>query len=100
MPAGQFQNVLQLETNFTTIFTGTGIEQPSGDPAGAEADAFVRGNRHIYLAAGVGIVRIEYMHESGATTVIELESSTVQPSNSYFPLAVGNEWTYSWEHIP
>ncbi len=63
----------------------TGSNEDTGEPAGTEANDFVRGNRHVYLAEGVGIVRVEYTHKSGAIARIELESYSVEPSICAIP---------------
>jgi len=80
----------------TTTITGDGADR-SGTPASDEVNGFVRGSRDVWYAPGVGVVRMAYSHENGFATVGELQSySLAAPSSSYFPLAVGNQWTYSW----
>lgn len=80
----------------TTTITGSGSDS-IGNPATAEENAFVRGTRNMWFAPGVGLVKMVYTHENGYTTTGELQSySLVEVSSSYFPLAIGNQWTYRW----
>lgn len=80
----------------TTTITGSGVNSV-GDPVTEEENAFVRGSRDIWFAPGVGVVKMVYSHENGYVTTGELQSySLAQASSSYFPLAIGSQWTYRW----
>jgi len=87
-----FTNCLKI----TTTITGDGVF--NGTPVSQEQNAFVRGVRDIWFAPGVGVVKMQYKHENGFTTTAELISSTLvnNDSSDYFPLAIGNQWTYQW----
>jgi beta-lactamase regulating signal transducer with metallopeptidase domain len=85
-PAGIFENCLKVKTTITGV---TKKDKPS--------DAFLRGTRTIYFASGVGLVKLEYQHETGHRTEIVLVEYAVQNDTSYFPLDVDNTWTYRWE---
>ena len=86
VPAGIFENCLKLKTTITGI---TKEDKPS--------DAFLRGTRTMYFAPGVGLVKLEYQHETGHRTKIVLVDYATQNDTGYFPLDVDNTWTYRWE---
>lgn len=95
-PAGAFENCLKLRTTITGV---TKEDKPS--------DAFLRGTRTMYFAPGVGLVKLEYQHETGHHTEIVLVDYVIQRgdinthnsarSTDYFPLDVDDTWTYRWE---
>lgn len=79
----------------TTTFSGDGII--SGFHLTDVEKGFFRGTRDVWYAPGVGVVLLQYHHENGDTTTAELQSySLAKPSTDYFPLAVGDTWTYQW----
>jgi hypothetical protein len=79
----------------TTTISGNGIL--SGTPATDVESEFIRGTRDVWYAPGVGVVMMQYHHENGYTTTAELQSySLAKPSTDYFPLDVGDKWTYQW----
>ncbi len=89
-PAGRFSNCLRLKT----IITGKGIKDGKRTP---EIDIFVRGTRFMWFAPGAGLVKLEYNHEEGCTTEVNLISYSLEEAGqSYFPLALGNIWRYHW----
>jgi len=89
-PAVGFSDCLKLKT----VITGEGIKDGKETP---EIDVFVRCTRFMWFAPGVGLVKLEYHHEEGCTTQVNLIGQSVgQASNSYFPLALGNIWRYQW----
>ena len=58
---------------------------------------FINGVRTLWFAPGVGLVKMLYESENGKRTEAELTKVTIQdPTSSYMPLALGNEWTYRW----
>ncbi len=62
-----------------------------------EAKRFINGIRTLWFAPGVGLVKMVYASENGKRTEAELVDFTVvEPTASYMPLALGNEWTYRW----
>ncbi|MFC1549567.1 hypothetical protein ACFL4R_01705 [Nitrospirota bacterium] len=96
--AGTFNGCIRLRTDIS----GDVTEFPVGWPVTAETNAFARGTRYIWFAPGVGIVKIEYQHEDGTTSNIELTGYDVQVSSDVIPLAEGNSWDYEWTggHTP
>lgn len=80
--------------------TGDGAGSDPGNIASPEENGFGRGMRTIWFDEGVGIVKIEWAHESGDIDLVELQSCSVSLSSDYFPLAINNQWTYSWRYIP
>jgi len=90
-PAGCFSNCLKLKT----VIMGDGVDKDGKRTP--EIDVFVRGTRLIWFAPGVGLVKLEYHHEEGSTTEVNLISYSVgKANNSYLPLALGNIWRYQW----
>ncbi|TYB31565.1 MAG: hypothetical protein FXF47_02935 [Candidatus Mcinerneyibacterium aminivorans] len=87
----QFENCIRIRTEIT----GEG-DDSFGETVTDKMNALGRGTRYTWLKKGVGIVKIEYNHENGNVTVIELDTYSVESSDSYFPMAVGNSWTYNW----
>jgi RNA polymerase sigma-70 factor (ECF subfamily) len=88
--AGHFSDCLRLKT----VITGEGVKNEKRTP---EIDVFVRGTRFMWFAPGVGLVKIEYKHEEGCITEVNLtDYSLEEASQSYFPLALGNIWRYHW----
>ncbi|MHC5053956.1 MAG: hypothetical protein ACYTKD_04485 [Planctomycetota bacterium] len=79
-----------------TVITGSGQNRTTGDPATAAQNEFARGTRNMYFCPGVGLVKVDHLHEDGTTTLVELDSSTVGSSSSLFPAASGDTWTYVW----
>jgi len=87
-PAGTFTEALKLRT----VITGTQSKSEEGN-------AFNNGTRYLWLAQGVGLVRLRYEHASGMVTEGVLLSYKVSTeAESYFPVAVGNRWTYAWKN--
>ncbi len=87
VPAGTFSDVLRYQT----VITGA-----QGD---ADAAAFVNGTRYLWLAKGVGLVRMRYEHADGKVTeAVLLSHSRAGPSDDYLPLQLGNRWTYAWKN--
>ena len=95
--AGTFPDCLQHKT----VFTNTKHEIGLGDtPAFAKVkNALVNGTRYLWLAKGVGIVKMRYEHSNGIITEAELIDHQI-PGNSdeYLPLNPGTTWTYRWHN--
>jgi len=85
-PAGIFEDCLKVKTTITGVTKEYEL-----------SDAFIRGTRTMYFAPGVGLVKLEYQHETGHHTEIVLVDYAVQNDTGYFPHAVDNTWTYRWE---
>ena len=61
--------------------------------------SLVNGTRYLWFAEGIGIVKMRYEHTNGVVTEAELlEYDIPVKSEEYFPLQVGNAWTYKWQN--
>ena len=50
------------------------------------------------VCPGVGVVRLEYSHANGFTTLAELVDYSVKTqAEAYLPTALGNRWRYRWQ---
>ena len=86
--AGTFQDCLKHKTVFT--------EAKAGSPL---RSSLVNGTRYLWFAKGVGAVKMRYEHSNGTITEAELlESDVPVKGGEYFPLQVGNIWTYKWQN--
>jgi RNA polymerase sigma factor (sigma-70 family) len=89
-PAGAFENCLLME--YVT-------DEPDPDTEAAERNRdlnrdFVCGTRWAWYARGVGIVQCRLRQSDGKEVTLRLKQHSVQPSDAYLPLALGNAWTY------
>ena len=73
-PAGSFPNCLKLKT----VITGEGVKKGKKTP---EIDVFVRGTRFMWFAPSAGLVKIEYNHEEGCTTEVNLTSYSLEEAS-------------------
>ena len=59
----------------------------------------VDGTRYLWFAKGIGIVKMRFEHANGIITEAELlEYKIPILTTEYFPLLVGNAWTYKWQN--
>jgi len=87
-PAGTFEDALKHTTTIAAAKAGS-----------EAANAFANGTRTLWLAQGVGIVRMRYEHANGKVTEAMLLSYKVPgASDDYLPLDIGNRWTYAWKN--
>jgi len=62
------------------------------------ARGYFAGTKQVWFARGAGMVRLEYRHSNGFTTVAELVDYSVEDqADAYLPLALGNRWRYRWQ---
>ena len=95
VPAGEFDNCVRVKTTMRLRAANEG--SPQADEIYNRSKGFREGEKWMWFAPGVGIVRLEHHHANGKRTVIELTSYQMKgDSNSYFPLAIGNRWNYEW----
>jgi hypothetical protein len=88
VPDGTFSDVLK----FKTVIAGAHCKPK-------DAEAFVNGTRYVWLAKGVGLVRMRYEHSDGKVTeAVLLSHSLVSNGNDCLPLQTGNRWTYAWKN--
>ncbi len=86
--AGTFPKCLKHKTVFTDAKASSALK-----------NSLVNGTRYLWFAKGVGIVKMRYEHANGIITEAELLEYKV-PGNTtgYFPLQIGNAWTYKWQN--
>lgn len=88
VPAGTFREVRKYRTT---------ISDSQGDSK--DAVDFINGVRYLWLAKGVGLVRMRYEHANGIVTeAVLLSHKLAGPSDAELPLHVGNRWTYAWKN--
>ena len=86
--AGIFQDCLKHKTVFT--------EAKAGSPL---RSSLVNGTRYLWFAKGVGVVKMRYEHSNGIITEASLLKYDVPAkSEEYFPLQIGDIWTYEWQN--
>ena len=86
--AGFFPECLRHKTVFTDVEADSQLKS-----------ALANGTRYLWFAKGVGIVKMRFEHTNGTVTEAELLEYKV-PANAtaYFPLQIGNAWTYKWQN--
>jgi RNA polymerase sigma-70 factor (ECF subfamily) len=95
--AGKFDNCLKIK----------GIEKPNPNDNNEDDTERIKqkrklnlincGTKHIWFAPGVGPVKFIFDSDDGVHVHIELAEYSVKDVGSdYFPLAIGNKWTYRW----
>ena len=86
--AGFFPECLRHKTVFTDVEADSELKS-----------ALANGTRYLWFAKGVGIVKMRFEHTNGIVTEAELLEYKV-PANAtaYFPLQIGNAWTYKWQN--
>jgi len=88
-----FTDCLKLKT----VITGEAVEEKYQTEKGRIEGQFLCGERTMWFAKGVGLVKLHYAHADGAETEIELLNvSLAKEEDEYMPLSVGNQWTYHW----
>lgn len=80
-PAGTFRNCAFTSSR---VFAS---DQCDGEPVAS---------RKLWLAPGVGIVRVTYQDVGEDANTLEMASYSVQRSDDLVPLAVGNWWKWRW----
>ena len=84
-PAGRFEGCIRIDTTI-------GL---ADDTLSQSIQVDLRGRRSIWLAPGVGLVRVRFRFENGAKVRVELmDYSVTGRSSSYMPLDEGNHWHY------
>jgi len=89
--AGTFSSCLKHKT----IFTDADAEDDDAELR----NTFINGTRYLWFAEGVGLVKMRYEHANGVVTDAELlEYEIPVKAQEYFPLQIGNMWTYRWQN--
>ena len=101
---GTFKECLKVRTEISfdpTYYTppdkGTGVEGTSY--VWEQLDQSVQGIRYVWLARGVGLVKMRYEHLDGSVTEAELVTYSIpETSADWFPLIGNTTWTYEWNN--
>jgi len=95
VPAGKFGNCVRVKTTMRLRTANEG--SPQADEIYNRSKGFREGEKWMWFAPGVGIVRAKHHHANGKRTVIELTSYHIKEDDrGYFPVAIGNHWNYEW----
>jgi len=95
VPAGAFDRCVRVKTTVRLRVANEG--SPEADETYNRSKGFREGEKWMWFAPGVGIVKAEHRHANGKRTVVELTSCHLAEQNdAYFPFAIGNWWKYEW----
>jgi len=93
--AGRLDHCVRVKSTVKLRATNEG--SPQADEVYNRRRGFGEGEKWMWFAPGVGIVKAEHHHPNGKRTTIELTSyHLAEPSDACFPLAIGNVWCYEW----
>lgn len=96
-PAGTFENCLLVEKTIPPL---TFTEKTPPPIQQIWKDTYMPLCQFWY-APGVGLVKVFTRKEDGTENTITLkEYSITEPTIDYFPLALGNWWSFVWEDLP
>jgi len=97
VPAGTFDRCVRVKTTVRLRAANEG--SPEADETYNRSKRFREGEKWMWFAPGVGIVKAEHHHANGKRTVVRLTSCHLaEPSNTYFPFSIGNWWKYEWRN--
>ena len=92
--AGRFEACALVETVIST----SEEDRPMESEELEVARGYFGGSKRVWSAPGVGVVRLEYSHANGFTTLAELVDYSVKTqAEAYLPTALGNRWRYRWQ---
>ena len=90
--AGTFTHCLLIETQVSTS-----EEDHQVGPELERIRAYYAGDKKIWYAPGIGLVRLLYQHRNGHETDIQLVDYQIKEARGdYLPLALDNRWCYRW----
>jgi len=97
VPAGRFRNCLRIRTTIRPAGRGSWIS-----PEAAWTVRDLTGTRWMWLAPGLGLVRMLFLNDNdGVTDIVVVECAGRERGGGYLPLAAGNWWRYRWlTHYP
>lgn len=97
VPAGKFDRVVRVKSIFQTRIANEG--SPQANAAHNCKKQFRDGEKWMWFAPGVGIIKVEHHHINGKRTIIELTDYHLEKTGGeYLPLAIGNRWNYEWRN--
>ena len=86
---------LHLQNNLLATSNGKPYERGS-----KRESPFVNGTRYLWVAKGIGLVKMRYEHANGLTTEAELmEYSVPGKIEEYHPLQIGSTYTYKYHSV-
>ncbi len=95
VPAGEFNHCVKVKTTVQMRPTNEG--SPQADENYNRRKEHCEGEKWMWFAKGIGIVKAEHHHPNGKQTIIKLtDYHLVEPSDAYFPISIGNRWRYEW----
>ncbi|MBM3235023.1 hypothetical protein FJZ31_01865 [Candidatus Poribacteria bacterium] len=93
--SGEFDKCVRVKTTMRLRAANEG--SPQADEIYNRSKGFREGEKWMWFAPGVGIVRVKHRHANGKRTFIELTNYQIkEDGKGYFPLAIGNRWNYEW----
>ena len=95
VPAGEFNHCVKVKTTVQMRATNEG--SPQADENYNLRKEYREGDKWMWFAKGIGVVKVEHHHPNGKQTTIELtDYHLVELSDTYFPISIGNRWRYEW----
>ena len=97
VPAGKFDKVICIKSS-AQLQPNNGVTEDDRMKYEIKK-GFREGEKRLWFAKGTGLIKTEHHHTNGKRTVVELTNYRINnPDDSYFPLAIGNEWNYEWRN--
>ena len=95
VPAGNFDCCVKVKTTVQMRPANEG--SPQADELYNRRKEYHEGEKWMWFAKGVGVVKAEHHHTNGKQTIIELtDYHLIEPSEAYLPISIGNRWRYEW----
>jgi RNA polymerase sigma-70 factor (ECF subfamily) len=97
VPAGKFDKVICIRSS-AQLQPNNGVTEDDRMKYKIKK-GFREGEKRLWFAQGIGLIKTEHHHANGKRTVVELTDYNItNPDDSYFPLAIGNKWNYEWRN--
>ena len=97
VPAGKFDKAVRICSKYKTHAPRE--RDDKSNEAYIIQKGFLEGERRLWFAPGVGLIKSEHQHANGKKTAIELTDYHIaEPSNSFLPHSIGNRWNYDWRN--
>jgi len=97
VPAGKFDKAVRICSKYKTHAPRE--RDDKANEAYIIKKGFLEGERRLWFAPGIGLIKSEHQHANGKRTTIELTDYHIaESSDSYFPHSIGNRWNYEWRN--
>jgi RNA polymerase sigma-70 factor (ECF subfamily) len=97
VPAGRFDKVICIKSS-VQLQPDDGVTEDIKKKYEIKK-GFREGEKRLWFAQGIGLIRTEHHHANGKRTVVELTDYNItNTDDSYFPLDIGNKWNYEWRN--